>query len=129
MITAVKRKRKHLEIHLDGGGWSGRVPRPPWGVDRSMEEIALGFPALPERRAAIRRRLTELRRERARADEQAYFRYLTELLAYEEEKRTAGSRFNLRFRRAIELAQLTPEAVRDALRPYLDFVAVERLAR
>ena len=125
MITAIKRKRKHIEVHLNGGGWSGRVPSVPWQLDRSVEEVGLSRPAPPEERAAIRRRLAELSKERGRADDQVYRRYLAELDEYDRKKRAAGSRFNIRYRNSLTDQQLTPESVMTALRDYVVFEVSE----
>lgn len=121
LITDIKRKRKHLEFHLDGGGWSGRVPSVPQFIDRSPEEIALGLPARPEPEDVIRRRRAELAKERTREDDKAYDRYLEEADEYERNKIAAGSRFNLRYRHALTARELTPESIMEALGAYVDF--------
>ena len=121
LITEIKRKRKHLEFHLDGGGWSGRVPSVPRFIDRSPEEIALGLPARPEPEDVIRRRRAELAEERIREDDKAYERYLEKAEEYERNKTAAGSRFNLRYRQALTARELTPKSIMEALGAYVDF--------
>lgn len=121
VITDIKIKRKHLEVHLDGGGWGGRIPNVPWWVDRSAEEIALGLPRLRPYSATERRQRTAFVEERAREDDRAYDLYMKELEEYERSKNAAGSRFNLRYRHTLTADELTPESVMNALGIYIDF--------
>ncbi len=125
VITDVKRKRRHIEVHLNGGGWSGRVPSLPQLADKSAEEISLGLPGQsllsPASPSETRRRSAELVEERTRKDDRAYEDYLRALDEYERNKIAAGSRFNIRYRRALTARELTPESVMEALSDYVDF--------
>lgn len=123
VITEIKIKRKHLEVHLDGDGWGGRIPNVPWWIDKSAEEIALGLPRLRPFSATEKRQRTDFVEERNREDDRAYDLYMEELEEYERNKNAAGSRFNLRYRHPLTAGELTPESVMNALGNYIDFGA------
>jgi hypothetical protein len=137
MITKVKIKDKHIEFQLGGGGYgtigdetdsdahaqnAGKSRR-----KKRVEEELKGEND-PSRRRRLRDELDELRRERERED-----RYNRAMAAEASEERRArieqkalqgGSRFNIHFS-AIDSQILTPEAVMEALKKYVDFSNVD----
>lgn len=133
MVTKVKVKDRHVEFQLGGGGYgtagdetdaSVYVP----GAEKTRREKNLEEELKrendPARRKRIKEELDDLRRERARQDR------LNQAIAAEaEEARRArieqkalqgGSRFNVHFS-LIGARVLTPAAITEALRKYVDF--------
>jgi hypothetical protein len=136
MITKVHLVKNHIEFHLGGGGYgtfadllSSPYAPPPIPQTETAEEARIKSEIATTTDASVRRslerRLGELQRQR-QADNAAAERQVAELnraaQAEEQERRLAsGSRFNIRFNRAVPPEALTPEGVMAALADYVDF--------
>ena len=118
MITKVRVRDEHIEFQLGGGGAStggfpaGLMFTPPKSrrevelenkVDRTQQETA--------ELEAIRKKKED---DQKAAKEQA-------AKAEAERRATEGSRFNIRYDTKVTAAQLTPDAVRTALKEYVQF--------
>jgi hypothetical protein len=134
MITKIKVKDKHIEFQLGGGGYgtfgdetSASVYIPAVSKSRREKHLEreLKYEDDRRRRRQIKEELDYLRREReiedsrnraeaAEAEEIARQRI-------DEKRLQGGSRFNIRFERKITSADLTPEAVMNALAEYVVF--------
>jgi hypothetical protein len=137
MITKIKVKGKHVEFQLGGGGYgtfgdetdaSVNVPSAPKTRREKNLEAELKRETDPARRKRIKEDLGDLRRERERED-----RINQSIAAEAEETRRArieqkalqgGGRFNIHFS-LLDAGVLTPRAISDALRKYIDFDADE----
>lgn len=136
MITKVALVRDHIEFHLGGGGYgtfadllSSPYQAPPIPQGETAEErrikAEIATTKDPDVRRSLERRLAELQRQR-QADNAAAERQAAEMnraaAAEERERRlAAGSRFNIRFGRAVPAEARTPEAIVAALGEYVDF--------
>jgi len=136
MITKVHVVRNLIEFQVGGGGYGTfadlvsspySAPAIPQGETaeeaRIKAEIATTTDASARR--SLERRLSELQRQR-QADNAAAERQVAEMnraaAAEEQERRlAAGSRFNIRFDKAVPSEAATPEAVMAALVEYVDF--------
>lgn len=135
MITKVKVKGRHLEFQLGGGGYGTfgdetdahvYVPSSPKTRREKRLEEELKRETDPSRRRRLKEEIDSLRREREREDR------INEALAAEaEESRRArieekalrgGGRFNIHFTLQ-DPNLLSPRAVTEALRKYVDFSA------
>lgn len=131
-VTHVKLKDDMIEFHLDGGGFnwgSDTTTRSFSGTPKSSRESDLAKRIKAEtdreRRRQLEDELDDLRRERERRDD----RRRREVEDYNERARErdqeralrSGSRFNLRFKKAVPPGALTPEGVRDFLARWVDF--------
>lgn len=119
-VTAVKRKGGHIEVQLNGGGFTNRqllalpgYDSAHWGM--SEEEHKFRYRISGTRDKDRRRRLESdydrLRKRRVQP--------LREKLE-REQRAQHGSRFNVRFTSDREAAQVTAEELREILRPYLE---------
>lgn len=147
-ITLVKKKRKHIEFQLNGGGWQGRrrvaLRYSPAPKSERHHDIEAELALLHEREAhehadaeedgekkksrlqiILEEDLEELRykydainAERLAAAKEVQAR---ELEALGRRIRAAGSRFNLRFDRRVPADALTPEGLMAVLEKYVDF--------
>lgn len=135
MITKIKVKKKHIEFQLGGGGYgtlgdetSADIYVP--AVSKSQREKNLEKDLKDEtderQRRRIREEINRLRREREREDN----RNQAEVAAAEElakqriqDKRLqSGSRFNVYFETELTTRDLTPRAIINALKEYVDFL-------
>lgn len=137
MITKIKVKGRHVEFQLDGGGYGtfgdetdAHVYVP--SADKSRREKRLEDELKREDDPARRRRLKDqidsLRRDRERED-----RLNRAIAEQAEEERRArieekalrgGGRFNVHFA-VLDSTALTPSAIKEALRRYVDFSEAE----
>ncbi len=119
-VTLVKRKGRHIEVHLNGGGFTDRdlmglpgYDSPHWGMteeERRARGRMIGVRNM-DRRRWLERDYDRLRRKRIRPLRDAL----------ERERRAAGgSRFNLRFARDKDAERATEEELTELLRPYLE---------
>ena len=134
VITGVKVKDKHIEIHLGGGGYGTLgdslktvVVAPP--LSKTDREKDLERDVKNAKDAETRKDLQK-KLDRARNDRQREQRILTTLAqgqqadkkAHAEDKAAeTGSRFNIRFAKEITSSDLSPDAVKQALDAYLEF--------
>jgi len=133
MITKIKIKGRHVEIHLDGGGYGtfgdetdAHVYVPSAGKGRREKNLEdeLKREADPTRRKRLKEEIDSLRREREREDR------LNRAIADEaEETRRArieqkalggGGRFNVHFT-LLDSNVLNVQAIKEGLRKYVDF--------
>lgn len=137
MITKIKVKGRHVEFQLDGGGYGtfgdetdAQVYVPSAGKSRREKRLEeeLRREDDPARRRRLRDEIDSLRREREREDRlnQAIAEQATEerRARIEEKALRGGGRFNIHFT-ALDPTALTPSAVREALRKYVDFSEAE----
>lgn len=147
-VTLVKKKRKHIEFQLNGGGWRGRrtvrlrySTAPKSQRHRDLEaELALMHEReahehadteedgekkksrlqkiLEEDLEELRYKYDAINAERLAAAKEVQAR---ELEALGRRIRAAGSRFNLRFDRRVPAEALTPEGLMAVLEKYVDF--------
>ena len=134
MITKIKVKKDMIEFQLGGGGYGTFL-------DDASSDVYVGSAAKTQREknlekeieketdAAKRKKLVEerdaLRKEREREDarnraEAEQAKQLKEN-NIRQRRLEGGSRFNIRYERVIPGAELTPEAVMNALAEYVDF--------
>jgi hypothetical protein len=143
VITFIKKKGKHIEFQLDGGGWQGRrsaslryFPAPKSDRHKDIEEELDLLPDpmdedIPEKNRQLRlRRILEEDLEELTME---YDAVNAERLAAARENQAreqeylnrsileGGSRFNLRFDRNVPYEALTPEGLMAALGKYVDF--------
>lgn len=135
MITKIRVRRQHIEFQLGGGGYGG------WS-DETSPDIYVPATAKTEReknlerdlkretderrRREIREELGRLRQRREREDA----RNRAQAAAAEElarqrirdQRRQAGSRFNIRFERRLESRDLRPASVLAALAEYIELI-------
>jgi len=141
MITKIKVKKDLIEFQLGGGGYgtfmddaSSDVYVPSAG--KTQREKNLDKEIEKETDSAKRKKLVEerdaLRKEREREDarNRAEAEQAKQLKENNVRQRRldGGSRFNIRYERAIPGAELSPEAVMNALAEYVDFSAVGQKA-
>jgi hypothetical protein len=134
MITKIKVKKDLIEFQLGGGGYGTFM-------DDASSDVYVGSAAKTQREknldkeieketdAAKRKKLVEerdaLRKEREREDarnraEAEQAKQLKEN-NIRQRRLDGGSRFNIRYERTIPGAELSPEAVMNALAEYVDF--------
>lgn len=137
MITKIKVKGRHVEFQLDGGGYGtfgdetdSHVYVPSAGKSRREKRLEdeLKHEDDPGRRRRLKDQIDSLRRDREREDR------LNQAIAEqaEEERRArieekalrGGGRFNVHFT-VLDSKALTPSAIREALRRYVDFSEAE----
>jgi hypothetical protein len=141
MITKIKVKKDLIEFQLGGGGYgtfmddaSSDVYVPSAG--KTQREKNLDKEIEKETDSAKRKKLVEerdaLRKEREREDarNRAEAEQAKQLKENNVRQRRldGGSRFNIRYERAIPGAELSPEAVMTALAEYVDFSAIGQKA-
>jgi hypothetical protein len=134
LITKVKVKKDLIEVQLGGGGFgtvgddsstsvtysSPEKTRREKDLERDLKNISD-----PGQKKRMQRELDDLRQDRSR--EEARLRTIAaeaeefKKARVREQAKTAGSRFNLRYEKSIPAYALTPEAIMQALAPYVDF--------
>lgn len=137
MITKIKVKGRHVEFQLDGGGYGTfgdetdahvYVPSAEKSRREKRLEEELRHEDDPTRRRRLRDQIDSLRRDRERED-----RLNRAIAEQAEEERRArieekalrgGGRFNVHFT-VLDSRALTPSAIREALRRYVDFSGAE----
>ena len=143
MVTKVHLVRNHIEFQLGGGGYgtfadqlSSPYQPPPIPQGETAEEARIKAEIAttndPRVRRSLERRLGELQRQR-QADNAAAARQVAEMnMAAETEVRerrlVAGSRFNIRYDKAVPEDARTPEAIMAALTEYVDFSPMDPAA-
>lgn len=133
MITKIKVKGRHVEFQLDGGGYGtfgdetdSHVYVPSAGKSRREKRLEeeLKRESEPARRRRLKDEIESLRRDRDREDRlnQAVAEQAEEAkrARIEEKALRGGGRFNVHFT-ALDSGALTPAAIREALRRYVDF--------
>lgn len=135
MVTKIRVKKKHIEFQLGGGGYGGwsdetspdvYVPAAAKTEREKNLERDLKKETDERRRREIREELGRLRQRREREDA----RNRAQAAAAEElarqrirdQRRQAGSRFNIRFERQVEDRDLTPARVLAALAAYIELI-------
>lgn len=134
MITRIRVKEKHIEFQLGGGGYGtfGDETSPSVGsgpVGKSKKEKRLEDDIKretnDERRRRMREELDDLRRDREREERRLDAERETAIelgkQRIEQRRLQGGSRFNIRFDAAPGTAELTPQAVMDALKKFVQF--------
>ena len=118
MVTKVRVRDEHIEFQLGGGGaGTGGLPGGlMFSAPKSRREAELEVKV--DRTQQEAQELEALRKRREDADKAA-----KEQAAKQEAERraTEGSRFNIRFESKPTAAQLTPDAIRAALKEYVQF--------
>jgi hypothetical protein len=134
MITKIRVKSKHIEFHLDGGGYgtmsdetstSVPVESAPKSKREKNLEAELKREKDPLRRREMKEELDDLQNAREREDA----RNRAEVADAEEQKKQnirqrrieGGSRFNVRYRDRLPDAVLTPSGLEAALAEYVTF--------
>jgi S1-C subfamily serine protease len=117
IVTRVRVRDEHIEFQLGGGGASSYGPGVRFVPTRkSAREVELEMK--PDRNPREARELEDLMRQRRVADERA--KQQAEQAAATR-RASEGSRFNIRYETKITPAQLTPDAVRAALKEFVQF--------
>ena len=134
MITKIRVKTKHIEFHLDGGGYGTMgdetsthvsVPSTPKSKRERSLEAELRREKDPVKRRELKEELDELQNDREREDA----RNRAEVADAEEQKKEnirqrrleGGSRFNVRYRDVLPDEVLTPKGLEAALAEYVGF--------
>jgi len=134
MVTKIRVKSKHVEFHLDGGGYgtmgdetssSVSVSSAPKSKREKNLESELKRETDPVRKREMREELDDLREDREREDA----RNRAEVADAEAQKEQTirlrrvegGSRFNVRYRDRMPDAALTPDGLRATLAEYVSF--------
>jgi hypothetical protein len=120
-VTHIEAKSKHVEFHLNGGGFTARqqfalpgLDSTYWGFTDEERRLKNGISSARDKRERERRQSAYDRVRRRRVEP------LRRQL--ERERRLqSGSRFNLRFEDAAQVRALTPEQVKQALSRYVTF--------
>lgn len=133
-VTKVKVKDKLVEFHLGGGGYGtsgdepASVPSPsPTPKSDREKELERRIRNEPDRdkKHDMQEELDEIRNRRERED--ARLQAAAGVAQEERQQRIfelaqhAGSRFNIRYPKGVQLELLTPDAVMAALAKYVDF--------
>lgn len=134
MVTKIRVKSKHIEFHLDGGGYGTMgdetssdvfVGTTPKTKREQNLEAELKRETDPVRKRQIKEELDDLRKEREREDA----RNRAAVADAEEQKEAnirqrrleGGSRFNIRWRDRMPAEALTPAGIEAALAEYVSF--------
>jgi hypothetical protein len=134
MITKIRVKSKHIEFHLDGGGYgtmsdetssSVSVSSTPKSKRERNLEAELKREKDPVKRREIKEELDDLQNEREREDS----RNRAEVADAVEQKKEnirqrrleGGSRFNVRYRDLLPVGVLEPKGLEAALAEYVTF--------
>ena len=118
IITKVRARDEHIEFQLGGGGAStgGFGSGLRFNAPKSRREFELETKV--DRTQQETAELEGLRRRREDQDKAAKEQADK---AEAERRATEGSRFNIRYETKLTAAQMTPDAVRTALREYVQF--------
>jgi hypothetical protein len=135
MITKIKKKSKHIEFQLAGGGFgtfgdeSGNVS--PHNVPKTSRQKDIEKKLDEdknkqlENRKELKKELDDLKRERRIAQDQAKRDAAIESemkkSRIQSQKLQAGSRFNIRYDYKIGFNELTVESIQKALETYVNF--------
>lgn len=124
MVTLIKVKGKVIEFHFEGGGASPRACRSQAQVGtKSTREVELELKA--ERTGDERLELDRLVRDREEKDAKSKKENEAVVQACNEraesERKSGGSRFNIRYQANPSATDLTPDAFRKALAEFIDF--------
>ncbi len=134
MITKIRVKSRHIEFHLDGGGYGTMSDEtstsvPVGNAEKTKREKNLEAELKrekdPVKRREIKEELDDLENAREREDS----RNRAEVADAEEQKKQnlrqrrldGGSRFNVRYRDQMPAAVLTPSGLEAALAEYVTF--------
>lgn len=134
MITKIRLKGDHLEVHLDGGGYGTAgdetssdvyVPRLEKTEREKNLEKELDKTTDPAVKKRLREELDALRKDRERQEarlktEAAQAQAMRESVI-RQKRLEGGSRFNLRYRDRVPVDELRPEAMMSALSDFVDF--------
>lgn len=134
MITKIRLKGDHLEVHLDGGGYGTAgdetssdvyVPTLEKTEREKNLEKELDKTTDPAVKKRLREELDALRKDRERQQariraEAAQAEAMKESVI-RQKRLEGGSRFNLRYRDRVPVDELRPEAVMSALADFVDF--------
>jgi hypothetical protein len=137
MITKIKMKGKHVEVHLGGGGYgtfgdetagaTAAAKTPKSHREKSLEE-ELKRETDPEKKRRLKEQIGDLRRRREREDRrnEAIASQADEMRRVRVQMKAvqAGSRFNVHYQ-MIDIGRLTPLALAKALSSYIDFPELE----
>jgi hypothetical protein len=134
VITKVKLKKDLIEVQLGGGGFgtagddsSTYVSRPSPNKTQREKDLERDLKTVSDsaQKQRMKRELDDLRQDRAYQESQ--MRAVAEQAEefkksrVREQAKTAGSRFNLRYAKLLPSYAMTPEAIMQALAPYVDF--------
>jgi len=143
MVTKVHLVKNYIEFQLGGGGYgtfadqlSSPYQPPPIPQGETPEERRLKTEIMTtndERtRRELERQLGEMQRQRQAENAEAQARVAELNMAAEAEARerrlAAGSRFNIRWDKAVPAEALAPEAIMAALAEYVDFSPITGVA-
>jgi len=135
-ITKIHLVRNYIEFQLGGGGYgtfsdllSASYQPPPIYQGETAEErkikAEIATTTDARRKRDLERRLSDLERQRDAANNDAQAQVRQANIAAEAEERerrlAAGSRFNIRWEKAVPAEAMTPEAIMAALAEYVDF--------
>ncbi len=133
MITKIKKKKKHIELQLAGGGFgtwsdestyvsSNNVQKS--NREKELEEILKSKKKI-ENRNKLKDELEDLKRKREREqqsnDRQANLESEMKKSRISEKKLQGGSRFNIKYDFKIGANEMTVESIQNALREYINF--------
>lgn len=124
LVTLIKVKGKVLEFHFEGGGASPSACRSfPQVATKSAREVELELKAQKTGDERIEQdKLAQDRQERdakAKKDNDAVIQACNERAA--NERKSGGSRFNIRYLANPTATDLTPDVFRKALADFIDF--------
>jgi len=139
LITKIHVKKKHIEVHLGGGGYgtlwdessnSGSVILPKSKREKELEK-AIKEETSSRNRKNLQADLDYLRskrkREQRRLNIEAEEARQTRKLRIQEKRLHGGSRFNIRYDRKLTQKELSPESIENALSKYISFDPVEEV--
>jgi len=134
LVTKVKVKKDLIEFQLGGGGYGTfgddasphiNVPSAPKTARERNLERELEGTTDPGERRRIRDQIDRLKRDRQREDARNQARAAEARQIKEanirQRRAEGGSRFNIRYERAVPIEALTPAGLMQALADYVDF--------
>jgi len=134
MITKIKKKSKHIEFQLAGGGYGtfgdddgtitgSRIPKS--SRETELENLLNDDDKEVDNRSQLKKELNDLRRQREiqqdQADRDAALQNEMKQSRLQEKRKQGGSRFNIRYDYKVSGAELTGESIKEALREYVNF--------
>lgn len=134
MITKIKKKSKHIEFQLAGGGygtfgdedgsvWSNSVPKS--SREEQLEKLLSDKDNKVENESELKKELRDLKRQREleqdKANRDAALQSEMKKSRLQEQKRQGGSRFNIRYDNKVGAEELTVESIVNALQEYVSF--------